>query len=164
MLLKFGSLAQLKVARPFHRPSKAMCPPGPINRTLREPQSSRAALHCDSKLPDQIVSPTSKEGETMSNYRVLINDNAHFMDESERADHGVFADADEAIAACKESVDDELKAMCRPGMTAKELYKLYTAFGPDPFVEALNPNDPDVEFSAWTYAKTRCKELVGSRH
>src|ERR1700682_5773350 len=101
---------------------------------------------------------------TMPNYRVLINDNAHFMDESERADHGVFADADEAIAACKESVDDELKAMCRPGMTAKELYKLYTAFGPDPFVEALNPNDPEVEFSAWTYAKTRCKELVGSRH
>src|ERR1700681_297516 len=145
-----------------------MCPPGPINRTLREPQCSRAALHCDSKLPDQIVSPTSKEGETMPNYRVLINDNAHFMDESERADHGVFADADEAIAACKESgddelramcrpgvsadadeeiaackesVDDELKAMCRPGMTAKELYKLYTAFGPDPFVEALNPHD-----------------------
>jgi hypothetical protein len=30
------------------------------------------------------------------------------MDESERTDHGVFADADEAIAACKESVDDEL--------------------------------------------------------
>jgi len=99
----------------------------------------------------------------MPYYRVLINDNAHFMDESERSDHGVFADADEAIAACKKSVDDELKAMCRPGMTAKELYKLYAAFGPDPFVEALNPNDPEVEFSAWAYAKTRCKELVGSR-
>jgi hypothetical protein len=26
------------------------------------------------------------------------------MDESERTDHGVFADADEAIAACKKSV------------------------------------------------------------
>jgi hypothetical protein len=99
----------------------------------------------------------------MPKYRVLINDNAHYMDESERADHGVFADADEAIAACKESVDDELKAMCRPGMTAKELYKLYTAFGPDPFVEALDPNDPEVEFSAWTYAKTRCQELVSSK-
>jgi hypothetical protein len=32
----------------------------------------------------------------MPKYKVLINDNAHFMDESERADHGVFADADEA--------------------------------------------------------------------
>jgi len=41
-----------------------------------------------------------EKGETMPNYRVLINDNAHYMDESERADHGIFANADEAIAAC----------------------------------------------------------------
>ncbi len=45
-------------------------------------------------------------------------------------------------------------------MTAEELYKLYVAFGPDPFVVPLNPKDPDIEFSAWTYAKERCKELV----
>jgi len=96
----------------------------------------------------------------MPNYRVLINDNAHYMDESERADHSVFANADEAVAACKEIVDDDLNAMWKPGMTAKELYKLYIAFGPDPFVVPLNPSDPDVNFSAWTYAKGRCKELV----
>ena len=29
----------------------------------------------------------------MPYYRVLINDNAHFMDESERSDHGVFAES-----------------------------------------------------------------------
>ena len=69
----------------------------------------------------------------MPNYRVLINDNAHYMDESERADHGVFCDADGAIAACKEIVDDELNTMWKPGTTAKELYELYVAFGPDPF-------------------------------
>jgi hypothetical protein len=52
----------------------------------------------------------------MPSYRVLINDNAHYMDESERADHGVvFADADEAVAACKEIVDDELNTMWKPG-------------------------------------------------
>ena len=55
----------------------------------------------------------------MPSYRVLINDNAHYMDESERADHGVvFADADEAVAACKEIVDDELNTMWKPGTTA----------------------------------------------
>jgi hypothetical protein len=70
------------------------------------------------------------------------------MDESEQDDHGVFANADEAIAACKEIVDDDLNAMWKPGTTAKELYKLYVAFGPDPFVVPLNPKDPDVEFSA----------------
>ena len=31
---------------------------------------------------------------------------------------------------------------------AKELYELYVAFGPDPFVVPHSPNDPDVEFSA----------------
>jgi hypothetical protein len=96
----------------------------------------------------------------MPNYKVLINDNAHYTDESERADHGVFANANDAIAACKEIVDDDLNAMWRPGMTAKELYKLYVAFGPDPFVVPLNPKDTSAEFSAWAYAKERCKELV----
>jgi len=51
----------------------------------------------------------------MPNYRVLINDNAHYMDESERADHGIFANADEAIAACKNIVDDELHTMSEAG-------------------------------------------------
>jgi hypothetical protein len=85
------------------------------------------------------------------------------MDENERADHGVFANADDAIAACKETVDDELNKMWKPAMTAKELYRLYIAFGPDPFVVPLNPKDPDVEFSAWTYAKKRSKDLFTSR-
>src|SRR5712671_1730930 len=101
-----------------------------------------------------------EEGETMPSYKVLINDNAHYMDESERADHGVFANADEAVAACKKIVDDDLNAMWKPGTTAKELYRLYVAFGPDPFVMPLNPSDLDVRFSAWTYAKGRSKELV----
>jgi hypothetical protein len=55
----------------------------------------------------------------MPKYKVLINDNAHYMDESERADHGVFVNADEAVAACKEIVDDDLNAMWKPGTTAK---------------------------------------------
>jgi hypothetical protein len=39
-----------------------------------------------------------------------------------RADHGVFANADQAIAAWKEIVDDELNTMWKPGTTAKQLY------------------------------------------
>jgi hypothetical protein len=105
-----------------------------------------------------------EEGETMPNYRVLINDNAHYMDESECVDHGViFAEADEAVAACKAIVDDELNTMRQPGTTAKELYRLYIAFGPDPLVVPLNPKDREVKFSAWTYAKKQCKNLVRSR-
>src|SRR5947209_17722202 len=102
----------------------------------------------------------SQQGEPMPKYRVLMNENARYMDEGERSDHGVFANAEEAIAACKAMVDDELATMHRPGMGAKELYRLYVGFGPDPFVIPLNPSDPDIEFSAWSYAKERCKELV----
>ena len=96
----------------------------------------------------------------MPYYRVLINDNAHFMDESERSDYGVFNNLNEALVACKEIVDDELNTMCRPGMSAQELYRLYVAFGPDPFVVPLNSLVADVEFSASTYAKQRSKELT----
>src|SRR5258707_9429624 len=96
-------------------------------------------------------------------YRVLVNDIPHYMDESAQDDHGVFASSVGAIAACKEIVDDDLNAMWKPGMTAKELYKLYVAFGPDPFVVPLGPKEPDVEFSAWTYAKEQCEHLVSLR-
>src|SRR5258705_1187956 len=77
----------------------------------------------------------------MPNYRVLINDNAHYMDEGERADHGVFANGDEAVAACKEIVDDELNTMWKPGMTAKELYRLYVAFPPSRYATSRAGGD-----------------------
>lgn len=70
-----------------------------------------------------------------------------------------FPNAEKAIAACKATVDDELNPMQRPGMTAEELYRLYVGFGPDPFVVPLNPQDPNIEFSAWTSAKEKCKKL-----
>jgi len=51
----------------------------------------------------------------MPNYRVLINDNAHYMDEASALIMGVFGDADGAIAACKEIVDDELNTNVEAG-------------------------------------------------
>jgi hypothetical protein len=99
----------------------------------------------------------------MPKCRVLMNENARYMDESERSDHGVFANAEEAVSACKAMVDDELNAMHSRRMSAAELYRLYVAFGPDPFVVPLKPSDPDIKFSAWSYAKQRCKEIA-SQH
>src|SRR5882724_11265434 len=71
--------------------------------------------------------------------------------------------APQDLHGCKEIVDDELNTMWKPGTTAKELYKLYIAFGPDPFVVPLNPKDAAVEFSAWTYAKEQCEHLASMR-
>jgi hypothetical protein len=38
-------------------------------------------------------------------YQVLIDDNFHYQDESERVKHGVFATSEEAVAACRSIVD-----------------------------------------------------------
>ncbi len=91
-------------------------------------------------------------------YSVYVDDNYHYMDESERYKKGDFATLDKAIAACKHIgrrlSDDE----AAPDGTAAERYGQYTGFGPDPFIVT---NDPDVgspPFSAWNYAKERCEQ------
>jgi hypothetical protein len=68
----------------------------------------------------------------VAGYKVLIDDNYNFMDESERIQHGVFATADEAIAACKLIVDCQ-KPMLQLGFTVTALYDQYKGFGDDPF-------------------------------
>jgi hypothetical protein len=99
----------------------------------------------------------------MPSYKVLVNDNAHYMDITEVSAHGTFASADEAVAACKRIVDDDLTSMCGPATTPAELYQLYVAWGPDPFAIPTNPDDPAVEFSAWSYAEQRCEEIAKVR-
>jgi hypothetical protein len=61
--------------------------------------------------------------DTLAGYKVLIDDNFHFMDESERVTYGVFATANEAIAECKAIVDECLEPMLQSGMTATALYE-----------------------------------------
>jgi hypothetical protein len=94
----------------------------------------------------------------MPSYIVMVDDNFHYMNEEERWQLGAFATADQAIAASKELVDENLSDYYRPGMTATELYEMYVGYGDDPFV--ISPSDaPNVDFSAWDYAKARAKEL-----
>jgi hypothetical protein len=93
-------------------------------------------------------------------YQVLIDDNFHYQDESERVQHGMFATADEALVACRSIVDDFLDGAFKPGMSAESLYGLYTSFGEDPFIRAVDPKDAPVTFSAWEYARRRCEEMA----
>ncbi len=81
----------------------------------------------------------------MTRYKVLVDDNFHFMDEEERYEHGIFSTAEEAISACRRIVDEELEHLKKPGTTAQKLYELYTAFGEDPFIVAVNPTTPKNE-------------------
>jgi hypothetical protein len=98
----------------------------------------------------------------MSRYKVMVDDNFHYMDETERVEDGVFATAEEAIAECKGIVDDDLNSTIadKPKLTAKELYELYVHFGPDPFIVPINKDDEVPEFRAWDYAKERSQVLT----
>ena len=102
---------------------------------------------------------TKEKSQDHAGYKVMIDDNFHYMDEEHRFEHGVFGTTDEAVAACKRIVDRCLKSMLKPDMTAAALYELYVTFGEDPYIVAVDPTDARVTFSAWDYAKERCEVL-----
>ena len=62
-------------------------------------------------------------------YWVLIDDNFHYQDESERIAYGQFETADEAVAACRAIVEEFLTSAFEQGMSATALYDLYKSFG-----------------------------------
>ncbi|MBI3652389.1 MAG: hypothetical protein HY231_15310 [Acidobacteria bacterium] len=91
-------------------------------------------------------------------YQVFVDDNFHYLDDSERYRLGTFDDCQSAIEKCKEIVDRTLLDSYRKGISAEKLFSSYTAFGEDPWISSA---DSDCTFSAWSYAKQRCKEICG---
>lgn len=89
-------------------------------------------------------------------YEVIVDDNFHYMDESERYTSGEFGSAEMALSAAKALVDADLESMYNPGMTADDLYRHYTTFGRDPFIRS---GEEGCHFSAWSYAKERCQQI-----
>jgi len=89
-------------------------------------------------------------------FSVYIDDNFHYMDESERYKYGDYETYEEAVAVCKAMLDDCLPSTCGDGDTAEKLYEGYVIFGEDPFVV---PTPENRSFSAWNYVKQRCNEI-----
>lgn len=96
----------------------------------------------------------------MTSYKVLIDDNFHYQDESERITYGLFNARAEAVAACRSIVDAFLAGAFKPGMSGSALYDLYVTFGDDPFILSVDGDSPRVEFSAWEYARQRSEEIA----
>ncbi len=67
-------------------------------------------------------------------YSVKVDDNFHYMDESERYDAGSYSSLEEAIAKCKAITLQSLKECYERGMDADQLKAQWLAFGEDPFV------------------------------
>lgn len=93
-------------------------------------------------------------------FKVLVDDNFHYMDEEERYFLAEFDTAQQAVDACKEIVDKFLFSRYKPGMTPEELYDVYTQMGEDPFVKH---SGDEVLFSAWNYAKEKCESICASQ-
>ncbi|MEJ2748335.1 MAG: hypothetical protein P8183_10575 [Anaerolineae bacterium] len=58
-------------------------------------------------------------------FKVLVDDNFHYMDESERYELGRFPVLAAAIDAAQRLIDDYLTDACCPGMTAEALFQSY---------------------------------------
>ena len=100
----------------------------------------------------------AQNGAVMSKqkYLVMVDDNFHFTDESERYQAGEYDTYDEAVGKCKAIVDDYLESALEPGMTAQQLYTSYQMYGEDPYVIGQG----DYAYSSWDYAKRRCSDLA----
>jgi hypothetical protein len=93
-------------------------------------------------------------------YRVLVDDNFHYLDQNYRHRLGEFATYSEALAVCREIVDRFLGHEYVPGMAESVLYFRYMMFGQDPFlVNGADGTEALPGFSAWDYARQRCREL-----
>jgi hypothetical protein len=88
-------------------------------------------------------------------YVVYVDDNFHYMDESERYCAGEFDIPEDAITKCIEIVESSLEGSAKIENNADALYRSYTMFGDDPFIIGST----SVVFSAWDYARKRCKEI-----
>jgi hypothetical protein len=92
-------------------------------------------------------------------FTVMVDDNFHYMDESERYKLGEYDTLEEAIAACKKLVDEYLQDSLQQGVSPEKLYETYAMFGDDPFILGAEPGS--VPFSARDYASERCRRIRG---
>jgi hypothetical protein len=97
----------------------------------------------------------------MPRYRVIVADNFHYQDPSERDEHGTYETVDEALAVCRAVVDRSLANEFRTGISAEALYDRYMSFGDDPSIVVLGGVDETARFSAWSYAKERSAAMCG---
>jgi len=95
----------------------------------------------------------------MLRYRVMVDDNYHYMDPDERYEQGIYDNVEDALAVCRRLVDFSLKEGYQPGMTAEALFGYYRSFGDDPFIVAIEGSDDGAKFSAWDYARERCRSM-----
>lgn len=94
-------------------------------------------------------------------YKVFVDDNYHYMDESERYVAGSYSSLKEAVERCKEITIKSLEHLYENGMTPEKLSAQWAIFGEDPFVFG---GDGSVPFSARKFMTTElCQVIIDSK-
>jgi len=93
-------------------------------------------------------------------YKVYVDDNSHYMDESARYSAGAFENCETAALTARRIVDEFLLASYTEGMTAGHLMSTYKMYGEDPWISSA---DDDCKFSAWEYAAERCHDICSGK-
>jgi hypothetical protein len=95
-------------------------------------------------------------------YRVLADDNFHYMDQDYRHNLGDFATYSEALDVCKEIVDRFLCHEYVTGMAESALYFRYMMFGCDPFIVEHSAS-PDTSSGSTLMATSRSRRVSRAR-
>ena len=94
-------------------------------------------------------------------YKVCIDDNYHYMDESERYSAGFYDSLEEAIAKCKAMTIASLESFYEKGITPEKLSAQWAMFGEDPYIFTGKGSVP---FSARKFVTTElCQLIIDSR-
>jgi hypothetical protein len=92
-------------------------------------------------------------------FKVLVDDNFHYMNEAERYELGTYQTLEAALHAARTIVEDYLQSVYEPGMTTDTLLGTYLCFGEDPFIVPTDPGPSKILFSARDYARHRAEEM-----
>ena len=90
-------------------------------------------------------------------YEVCVDDNYHYMDESERYSVGSYSSLKAAIESCEEITIKSLEHFYEKGMTPEKLSAQWAMFGEDPFIAGA---DGSVPFSARKFITNQLCKLV----
>ena len=94
-------------------------------------------------------------------YKIYVDDNYHYMDESERHVADSYSSLEEAVERCKELTIKSLEEFYEDGITPENLSAQWAMFGEDPFVFG---GDGSVPFSARKFITTElCRTIIASR-
>lgn len=96
---------------------------------------------------------------TKKKYEVKVDDNYHYMDESERYNAGSFSSLEKAVEKCKEVTVNSLKDCYEEGTTPEKLSAQWAMFGDDPFIQGAP--EGEIPFSARSFVTEElCKQVI----